>query len=223
MNEVVIHIGLPKTGTSALQSLFFPNIKGFKYYDGNTKVVMLPDDVNIIYSYETLSGRYERVQDVAYGETILKRVKKLYPDAKIIVGRREVDSLIRSLYNQYVKRGGVVSYAVWYRDILERDVLMFKMEEFIAMIQGLFCDVFVYDFEDLKTNFHRVVCQICDFIGCDIPEYENKLINVRLSKIQLKLICFLNRYWKSEKNSDGFLPYGKYFNPTNIIKLGRRS
>ncbi len=131
--DPILHIGFHKTGTTFLQNHFFYRkdqgfvcpwtvytgeaIKHFvlehpkrfdpyqvrKSFDAATKKISNAELVPII-SHEDLCGYpvYSRY----YGYETASRLKKTFPNSRVIIGIREQNSMIKSLYGQYVRQDG---------------------------------------------------------------------------------------------------------------------
>jgi len=137
MNEnynIYIHIGFHRTGSTFLQTEFFPVIPNsncidqfeiidelvaltttdeFIWKNTNIKDVTIKSiedkldvtKINII-SAEALSG-YPFIKSVNRS-LILNRIKNIFPEAKIILGIRSQDKLIQSFYSLYIREGGTL-------------------------------------------------------------------------------------------------------------------
>lgn len=133
MPNILIHIGFHKTGTTFLQDfLFSNNSKGFsspwtvqsgeaikhfvtthpeRFDPRQTRKEFLSAVekngtealVNVI-SHEDLSGY--PVLSRYYGSEVAGRLHQTFPEAKILIGVREQQSMLRSLYGQYVRQDG---------------------------------------------------------------------------------------------------------------------
>lgn len=123
---MIIHVGFPRTGTSSLQNYLFPKIKGVKYYNHkinnefNYNLSLLNssdpslDDIEYLkskfdksydmYSFERFIGAFEiNFKD----HTSLKKIiQKCFEQPKIIMTIRSQDSIVRSFYFIYLRRGG---------------------------------------------------------------------------------------------------------------------
>jgi len=174
------------------------------------------DKINII-SRESLSGAPSVGYidgDVRY--TIADRIKKNYPDSKIIVGLREKNSWLYSSYGQYVRSGGTFSYNDWFEKVFDHKYLDF--DGYIDYLEELFDDVYVYKLEELKSNTKVFVNNLCDFIGVNIPKYELRVHNKGFDEKQMKLARFLNKFYRSRLNPRGII-FRHILNPRKIIKL----
>jgi len=182
--DVVIHLGLPKTGSCFLQKNIFPKLENCEAYGIFNKPFHVTtkfdeNKINII-SNEQYSGRPNTVMESAGRFEIAKRFHGMFPDAKIIVVFRDKKDWVESLYLEYLKSGrGTYEYQKWYDEIFDKDSL--KFEEYEKYLKGLFKDVLVCQFEDLKSKPDEYIKNICDFIGVPVPKYTNEIINIRLT------------------------------------------
>jgi hypothetical protein len=132
MTRPLIHIGLHKTGTTFLQANVFSApgscFRQVWSFGEIAERIILPHPMRFdpaaqradfdrafdrafdgrgvpVVSHEALSGvpsagRY-------HGFEVAGRIHAIFPDARILIGVREQRSMIRSLYDEYVVRGGV--------------------------------------------------------------------------------------------------------------------
>ncbi len=204
--KVFIHIGLHKTGTTFLQKQVFPYIEDIHYVEKEESIRfdmnLNEKKVNLI-SNEDLSGN-PWLKNVHDRFRIADRLKRVFPKAKIIVGTRNKSSWVKSLYKNYVRKGGIYDFKTFKNDIFEEDYLEF--DEYINYLKKLFDDVYVYQFEDLKKDSFQFVKDMCEYIGCSVPSFDNQKRNVAWNDRQLRLARFLNKFW-----------YHKYFNEKGVI------
>ena len=89
--SIFIHLGLPRTGTTFFQQNIFPKIKNYNYFHNPDDILVLDQFDNVIFSSESMSYNRRRNE-------ILQKLKKLYPQASIIIGLRDIEEIKRSLY-----------------------------------------------------------------------------------------------------------------------------
>lgn len=213
--EVYFHIGLHKTGSTFFQRELFRNMKGINLMGrGNTefndKSQIQENKINLI-SDERYSCSME------FGADIKKRrkerigeIKKICPNAKIILIIRNKKSWIKSLYSEYVKNGGYRDYDYWYEHLYDKNSADFEF--YIDLLKNEFDEVLVLNFEDFKEKPDIVVKELCGFIKVDLPDYKNKRMGIRLSPRSIFLIRMLNVFFRTEYNTDaGFFPH--WFSP----------
>ena len=139
------------------------------------RMILRKDKINLI-SSELLSGHPLRRDFGADRFEIADRLHRLFPDASIIVGFRKKDSWVRSLYSLYVKNGGILDFDNFYNSVFDKNSLEF--EEYLDYLHSLFKSIYVYNFEDLKKNSEKFVKKMCDFIGVEVPIFNNRPRNV---------------------------------------------
>ena len=190
--EIFIHVGLPKTGTSWLQQNLFPKIN-VHLIRKRKDFVNIPNNGKILISIESLSGSFRFPVD--YRNYLAYGMKTVYPDAKIIVGLREKDSWLKSMYNQGVKRGVFEeSFEEWKNNL---DPRILDFDSYIKKLNELFDDVFVYRFEDFKKDKKKVIEDMCRFLDVEVPVYEDSRINPSFYGIYERFFLFYNKLLSS--------------------------
>jgi len=201
MKEIYIHVGLHKTGTTFLQENVFPfcDINFFK----KPAIIKteLKEGVNLI-SDEELSIGPHRKNCIAERYVFIDNLKRLFPDAKIILCTREEQSWKESLYAQYIRYGGFLSKEDFLASI---DAEYFKVDKYREYIEERFDEVLVCSFEELCADNDAYVQKICQFMGIETPEYKKSRKNVSLADRQLTLLRFLDRFFSTDRH-DGLLP-----------------
>ncbi|WP_320171791.1 hypothetical protein [Maridesulfovibrio sp.] len=142
-NDVYIHIGLPKTGTTFLQECYFPYLKDFFYFGIGTKAS--PEYYNVIHPLKSrgvmsLTDEYvrntrEQIKTASYPhKKILISdenfdggnnfsgladncivLKKIFSKPKIIFTFRRQDSFLESYYRECIKTGDFISVKYFLR------------------------------------------------------------------------------------------------------------
>jgi len=193
VGDVIVHVGLHKTGTTFLQQMVFPKLMGVNFVNltGTVRYDILGVDVkpgiNLI-SREGLSGHPFEPDRALYFErdVIARNLKKVFPSARIIVGVRDKDAWVKSLYKQYfkMKPGGTFN---GFMKVFDKRYLDF--EGYISLLESLFSDVYVYHYENLKDDFDGFIDGIVDFVGVSRPSgITNVVYNRSLSDGQEKLL-----------------------------------
>jgi hypothetical protein len=206
-NEIFIDIGPHKTGSTFRQRIIYPHLKDINFLgERNILYLFFFNDFEkyskIIISNENLSG-YSYLPDhdaLSERKDALNNLKRMFPNAKIITCTRKRESWIKSLYKQYVWAGGVDTFERWMNRM---DDQVFDLDPYIESLKNNFSDVLVLSFEDLKKDHRKYSRQLCDYIGSEIPTYENKKVNVSLSERQLNIYRIFNRVWKTHENPIG--------------------
>ena len=127
MSSIYLHLGMPKTGTTFLQTRCFPFLTGIRYRD--PRIMNLLDQIaytnpafldldlikreadgimdaageSMLISHERLFGNMlSNFWDHTY---ITRSLKHLFPDARIIIVIRRQDELVESIYKQSLQSG----------------------------------------------------------------------------------------------------------------------
>lgn len=178
----LIHLGLPKAGSTFLQKEFFPK---------------LPFDV---ISNENLSGTTSTFKiELDLGMSlsrlrkysILQNLKKIYGDVPVLLVIRDKDSWIQSNYNQMVKNGLYGNTFEYFYNHMDKELLNF--DNYINNIKKVFSNVFIIDFEILKNNPQKFVDEICDWLNLESYKINSIIYNPSLSNNLLNLKRFCNR------------------------------
>lgn len=170
----MIHVGLHKTGSTWLQFEVFPRIKK-----------------NII-SNESLSGRPFRLTiddiiDTRERYHYAELLRKKYGDIKILLILREKHMLMTSLYSQYLKGGGTYIFDIWKNTMFNWDYL--DLYPYMKYLYELFSDVKVVRYKEMNIDKPRFIKELCEWLGCEVPDYKDYVLNKGLSKYQKK------KYW----------------------------
>ncbi|MFW6134893.1 MAG: sulfotransferase [Elusimicrobiota bacterium] len=194
--DIFIHVGLHKTGTTFLQKEIFPKLENCNYIDKAKleNITIEQGKINLI-SREGLSvspDKFKLKRSIKPEARFVtaERLKLLFPDAKIIVGVRDKESWINSLYKERVKGEGFITKDEYVKN-LDKDFLDF--DKYINHLEKLFSDVYVYKFEQLKDEPDRFVKGICNFIGVEVPRYSLETHNKGYTERQIKTILNLDK------------------------------
>lgn len=179
--RVFIHIGLHKTGTTYLQYNIFPSLKEFHYVQlppwriltnntltetelSNYKSEILKDwdhQKDLIISNEFFSGEIEKFTKQKT-VVILTNLKKLFPDAQIILVLRNPLGYFKSLYNfRVVSRGFCTKSISRYYDQNKKYFLeKFDYEFLLKEVELRFNKANVIKYEQINDN-NQYVAFIC--------------------------------------------------------------
>lgn len=185
MSELFIHVGLHKTGTSFIQQEIYSNMVDLNYTRRNIFLMKQTGDNKYLISNEGLSAcPFESKMNnrMTYKDrfVIADRLKSCFPDAKIIICiRKDRVAWSKSLYSEYVKSCNILSYNKF---MSKYNISSFyDFDEYISYLKSNFKDVFVCEFELLKSNLDLFVNDLCSFIGVRVPVFKNIVINKKLS------------------------------------------
>ncbi|KAB1063528.1 sulfotransferase domain-containing protein [Salibacter halophilus] len=179
-NQVYIHIGLMKTGTTYLQQTIFPSLnliylRDFRDFKQDF------NDKSVLYSNEGLGGSVYHPRDkrgMYYSfKQALSNIQKLIPNAKIIVCFREPSSFLLSSYKQYLHEGGTLKFEDFFNlkgtALVNPDDLIFS--NYVKHLKKSFSieELFIYDYDSFKNDREYVLKDLFSFLGLE----NNSIIN----------------------------------------------
>ena len=240
--KVVVHIGLHKTATTTLQRQVFPVLPGLNfidsalsaaadiiyafqvqdpiYFDSSHARVVLQGTfstikVNLI-SSEGLSGSlYSAVgkRDLDHRHSIIENLQRTLPEAKIMLVLRRQDQYAKSVYRQYIKRGGVLDPAAFFGLDSQEGACFprdrFRYREYVRVLKHRFpAGVHVGIFEEFAESPSTFLERMCRFLEMEpIDNWQLQKINrSRLGSTGLEVSRVLNRLFRSPLNPGGVLP-----------------
>lgn len=237
--EIIFHIGLIKTGTTFLQSQFFPLLKGVNYIGSNNNFfsrqwMVLPLD-KILISNEGISGHPLKVKEIGYSyfdqfKNAVDNILSFSGKSRIVLGIREPASFLQSCYKQNLHEGGILEWKEL-SNLDDKDFLdQFKFSKFVKFLYEKFDseDIFIYDQKDLLKNRAEVLEQLSEFItgksqlevveNVNMTRRSNPSVNFAYESYLLKLNR-LNR-WAIKKFKLGltFKMFGKTLNQRVLIQ-----
>jgi hypothetical protein len=209
---IFFHVGLHKTGTTFLQKAVFPRWRGVEYiaWPHLELFLRLDDSQTYLVSREGLSGQNWAHHDAR--ERSLQKLAELFPDCRILISFRKQAGYINSSYNQYVQRGGTITFREYFE--LKQDGGVMKRQDFlyrpkIEAIERYFGHrPFVFLHEELITDLDSLLGDMERYIGGHAPardQIPTKRYNESVGYYPAKLLRWLNGFNKSELN-----PKGKY-------------
>jgi hypothetical protein len=237
-SDIIIHLGMHKTGTTFFQWNVFPYIdakfhwhifykswmkdvlnlnKEIDYSSINRyiKKILSNKKINIIseeniytYQFSKEDDRFKRLQ----------RIKKIFPKAKIIIGTRAMEDSIVSWYVEYIAVGGILDY----KGFIDK-FMNFKKLDYKPYIQKLIEyygkeNVFEYSLDELREDRDLLIRKICKFMNVLPPSnYRKKPARISYSFNILKISLFLNRFFKTNVNPNGLIPWWGPILPQNIL------
>lgn len=211
MDQVVIHIGYHKTGTSWLQEEVFPKASNawqpYSYEEISNRFVHTSpyvfkaseilreirerapsgaDAKILLISSERLSGS---PHSGGFDQRcIIQRLHKTFPNAKIVIGIREQFSCIESCYKEYVRGGGIASLEQYIRPPRPEHFPYFNPDFFnyyrlVKKYSNIFGNkkIGVFPIELLKLDSKRYLREIMKFSDLKIDINQVELDPVRVS------------------------------------------
>jgi len=226
--KVVIHIGYPKTATTWLQDIFFPNVSNFQFVSwreanslilnsdcfafnpNNIRDKLLIGGRNLLISSEFFSTAINSGFNYGYfSYGISHKLKELFPDATIIIFIRRQQSLIPSAYQQYVKNGGTYSFKRWLYsgEVFSFEHLIYSrlVEHYINLFGERQVKVFLY--ENFKRNNRGFMENFCQQFGMEVDwdkiDFNPTNRGVRL--LSLLLLKVVNHFYKKPVGRKRFI------------------
>jgi len=254
-NKIFIHLGMQKTASTSMQKHVFPNLKGFDYiWKGDFRhIIMTQRGFPKFISYENFVGyphiNYSRKYNgfLKTREHALGALSSFFPEADtILIVRNHVD-LVKSLYNQYIKVGGAISFKDYIDGVskysLEKEALIYK-NLILDIKKAVSGRLLVVDFRLFRDDLELFEKVFLNFIDCDQKGIFSALLTVRenetLSMRQLRAQLIINSIIKTDFKETGFdigsrgfkicrsisrryvsrfFPSGNVFSPDDIEKL----
>ena len=188
--DIILHLGLPKTGTTWMQSEIFGKLKNINYIHKFELGSIIPDNnKKTIISMESLSGIPFPSYPAETRYVLADRLKVCFPEAKIVIGFRDKEKWKKSVYKQYVIGGRTLS-KVRFLEKLDDGFLDF--DKYINYLNILFKDVYVYQFEDLVKDKHVFVKNLCTFMNVEEPNWKDLIYRKGLSDGKTETLRKLN-------------------------------
>lgn len=218
-NNIIVHIGLHKTGTTYIQNCIFPlfkEITTIRAWHSQRNIIDMNFKKKILITDEGISGDPWQGNYFNSFESNLLKIKKLYRDPKIIFGIRNQKDFLMSLYKQYLHQKGSKSLDYVFN---EQNTGLIKQEDLyflprIKLLKSMFSNVFVYSQETLKNDLVNFTNKLSLFFEESYNEANllnqidrNKNVGVE-TVFQVNLLRRLN-----ELNEHRFVPnlYGGRF------------
>ena len=145
----------------------------------------------------------QRLEDGLMGKEIPSLAAKLsaaFPGAKICLGIRSQRSLLASHYGQYVTNGGRLSFTRYLKEVTKTKWHYLPvLEPFFDKFHGR---VYVYLFEDLRTDPFKLLLNLRQFIGLPPKGLSNRTVqkvanlppmNPQRSDLVIDSMLILNR------------------------------
>lgn len=227
-SNLILHIGVQKTGTTFVQNAVFPLWKGIQYIHTDKLELILRSrsDRPVLISREGLSGQNWAHHDVR--ERSIARLAQIFPNARIMLSFRKHSKYIASSYCQYLQRGGYLSFEQYFDPHNDRGHM--KIDDFrfalkVEAVERYFGrSPFVFFQEELHRDLDALLADMETFIGGTAPiksQIKNKKYNQSVKYHPAILLRFLNRYSRSEINPQGRFPL--YHQKLIRLKLDPRS
>lgn len=224
MTQKIIHIGCPKAGSTFLQHYFsehpdidydamdFEDFKRTGHLNESIadKKVTAPFRVLSEEAFSVAGIKVERV-GVTYQElpdvqqhqlNTARRLHQLFPNAKILMVVRSFETLIPSLYSQYVVKG----YRSDFETFLKEYESAFSEQFNYDFLYQTYVDVFgesnvlLLPYEMLKESSSKFISIIEDYFGLSNYEFISKSVNKSLSERSIPLVLAASKliFWSTK-------------------------
>ena len=194
MDKVIVHPGMIKTGSTWLQREFFSRLKGYQIlreFDLDDYL----EEKNLIISNEVLSGSIKWFSDKPtdkFRYQIADRIRKMFDDPYIILGVRDEEKWLNSVYKQYVKETGSLNKEEFFDAVYDD---WKSHSKYVDYLKDNFDKVFIYDFNYFKNDVDGLVKDLCEFLDEPLVKDYNKFkINRTLTKNQIEMLRLMNKY-----------------------------
>lgn len=221
MNKV-FHIGIPKSGTTTVQSVLVKDeriaLSRSTYFTTSSwwtskEESLVTNKINIESNETLITAGFNKVKLTE----VFKRISKVHPQAKIIVTIRKQEDAILSMFKYHIKHNfkGVKTIENWmFKTNLGIDYLSVCMYGNLAKLLLLYFkkeNIHFLLFEDLKTQPEHFYNQFYNILGLSFnPELKNLPKNIMtLSENQLYFLSRLNLWSLTKVNSEQNLTFRK--------------
>ena len=216
-SKKIIHIGFPKTGSTFLEKYFgdHPEIHHDRQRFGHyvkTGIVdnrltqceegfafdLLSDDRLSIWpgddSEEDLSKYNINYNIKEKQKETAKSLKRLFPDAKVLIVVRRYPSLIPSLYSQYLLGGGTVSFSRILQKLQHDTLEMYDYDYTIGIYRNLFGmdNVLVMPFELLSDDPVQYLEHLERFFGFPHFNFPTAKVHASLNTHSVQVVRGIN-------------------------------
>ena len=235
MTQTIIHIGCPKAGSTFLQNYFFQNpFVNFNNNDFNKlnlTGILSDDDIQkfkVDENYRILSSEhlsvpafgfynvgivYKDIDLIKYREDVAEKLQKMFPNAKILMVVRGFESLIPSVYSQYVSIGGCLTFSQFLKTYKDVIIDLFDYDYIFNLYSRFFgkTNICVLPYELLKKNPPKFISIIEHEFGIGNFSFDYKTVNRSISS---KYIPFVIKTSKLAHLMISVFPVSKQFNLT---------
>lgn len=243
-NDVVIHIGPPKTGSTFLQRKLFPFQNDYVYLGegslwGGGKLIWsltkqapifdraaiypmlhgLASARKILISNEILAGHpwpLGKYANAASRSEIAARLQVVFPNAKILIIERDFEDWVVSAYSEYLRNGGLLKLDQ-FKEYVHRTRYA-DWESLIELYRNKFRDVCVLQFDGLKKNPQQFLNEMASELKTEFKPVSTSPVRPRIKGIESSsLVRNLNFFRRS-----GLNPTAPFFHVPLVGRLINR-
>jgi len=219
LKHPILHIGYAKTGTTWFQEDFYPNVNNINFFRQNTVL----EDIITEYDSEKIHAKYSFdkrsvfcdeniLGNVLFGSSSTKeitlRLKKIFPNGKVVIFIRNQLDLIASAYSQHIKSGGTFGIKRFfeqtkYINFYHQSFFLYEYFQFHEII-CFYIEVFgkenvhVFAYEDFLEDNYQFLTNYTKILNLDVDlekiSFNKK--NIKLRKRLFRFIKFSNHFTK---------------------------
>ncbi len=244
MNNIIIHVGYPKTGTTWFQDNFYPYVENYKYFNREKfRDFFLSSSDNEFCNYSQKSFCKnnhilceEEIININNGlsvEAKAEMLKASLGNPKIIIFIRNQFNILESKYSQYVKDGGTFTFEGLISHLFEiNKIRQWDYYKQISLYKNIFGDnnVNVFLFEDFVSDKQSFITRYKEIFNFDIS-IEKINFSKKNESINLKLITLMREANKFSRTKIGFnrnteklyfhIPFMHKFSNTGLFMLNK--
>ena len=197
--QVFFHVGMPKTASTFLQNIVFPNYQDILFikkrnFNKHHKIIDNTQSDKILLSNEINV-------DKANGYNKIKTIARSYPGTIPIIVLRKHSSWVRSKYKYYIRKHGGLPFDK-YLD-LENDQGKIKYQNLnyinkIKILEDTFnTRPLIFFQEELKQNPEQFIAQLAEFLQVryNLDDIKFGTVNKAFNEKQLKYIRRFNNWY----------------------------
>jgi len=225
MGRRIFHVGFHKTATTWFQESYYPNIDNFIVVDRKTLQEDFIEPHALNYNPEKVISKYSKNNNYLFVDEemsgnihnaglngfltkeIAHRIKLVFPDAEVVMFIRKQEDMIRSIYAQYIKKGGTFNLKSYlhHPDNHNHRAPMFMFEHLnyfntVEYYNNIFGSAFkVYLYEDFLQNQKNFLSQLCKDLEVSPVECFNiEKKNLSYGGFAIKIRRVLNIFTKKD-------------------------
>ena len=206
MGDIILHVGMHKTGTTYLQKKIFNNFPDVDFCVGWSSIRTIlnnfsNNDFPLLISDEEFSGKPFQKEYLNTYYSNIANINRIFRFPKIIIGFRGHSDFVTSLYKQYLQQGGYCRFNDFFNientGILKHEDILYK--DRINFLKSSFTDIFIYTQEEILNNNDLVIKSMYRFItGKELAKFnfdeKKEKLNVSVnSTLQINILTKLNR------------------------------